>query len=277
MAVLKNFRLETELVLRIILEFDQKPSLKSFTLKNPYRVVLDITKVQGVGKKEVPVKKYKIKEVRLAQYKPDVLRLVIEGEEELLYEVRVNGGQVILEVWAKLLAGKKIVLDPGHGGKDPGAVGAGGIAEKEVTLKLALAGKALIEKLGGEVVLTRDKDVFIPLPQRVKIANNSEARAFISVHLNAATDHTARGIETYFKAGREDSESLAAKVQKQLIDEFGFKDRGLKTATFYVIKNVRLPGILAEIGFITNPEEIKIVNSSDGLSRFARALAKALL
>ncbi|GAV22186.1 N-acetylmuramoyl-L-alanine amidase [Carboxydothermus pertinax] len=277
MASLKSLKTDFDLISRITLEFNQKPSVKSFILENPHRVVLDFSGVQGVGQKQIPVKKYKIREVRLAQFKPEILRLVIEGEEKLYYEVKNSGSTVILEVWARLLDGKSIVLDAGHGGKDPGAVGAFGIKEKDVTLKLVLSGKVLVEKLGGRVVLTRDRDIFVPLPQRVKFANNSGANAFISVHLNAATDPTARGIETYFKAGREDSESLAAKLQKQLIDEFGFKDRGLKTAAFYVIKNVRLPAVLAEIGFVTNPEEIKIVNSSDGLARFARALAKALL
>jgi len=277
MITLKSFITEIELVTKINLVFSQKPALKSFALDNPFRVVFDFSKVQGISPKEIPVNKYKIREIRFAQYQPEVMRLVVEGEEVLFYEVKSSQNTVSIEVWANLLKGRKIVLDAGHGGKDPGALGAFGLKEKDVTLKLVLAGKVLIEKLGGEVVLTRDKDVFIPLPQRVKIANSSNAQAFISVHLNAADDSTANGIETYYKDHREDSQKLAQALQQSLIREFDLKDRGVKTATFYVIKNIRLPAVLTEVGFITNPQEIKLIESPAGAARFARVLAKTLL
>jgi N-acetylmuramoyl-L-alanine amidase len=108
---------------------------------------------------------------------------------------------------------KKIIIDPGHGGKDPGTCSPSGLKEKDIVLDVALrVAKALREKPGYEVILTRDRDVFIPLEERTAIANAKEADLFLSIHVNAAPNHEARGIETYVLdlASNKDAMRLAA-------------------------------------------------------------------
>jgi N-acetylmuramoyl-L-alanine amidase len=108
---------------------------------------------------------------------------------------------------------KKIVIDPGHGGKDPGTCSPSGLKEKDIVLDVALrVAKILKETLGCEVILTRTRDVFIPLEERTAIANSKEADLFLSIHVNAAPNHEARGIETYVLdlASNKDAMRLAA-------------------------------------------------------------------
>ncbi|MHB1015556.1 MAG: N-acetylmuramoyl-L-alanine amidase family protein, partial [Desulfurivibrionaceae bacterium] len=108
---------------------------------------------------------------------------------------------------------KRIVIDPGHGGKDPGTCSPSGLKEKDIVLDVALkVAKILREKLGCEVILTRDRDVFVPLEERTAIANAKEADLFLSIHVNAAPSHDAHGIETYVLdlASNKDAMRLAA-------------------------------------------------------------------
>jgi N-acetylmuramoyl-L-alanine amidase len=189
----------------------------------------------------------------------------------------------------------KVVVDPGHGGDDRGAKGAKGLKEKEVALDLALALKAQLQEAGFEVVLTREEDVFIPVWDRAKIANEAGADLFISLHLNAAKARAAKGSEVYFlsldagdadaaevaalenegtgqpvgqesvvasilddmaqKAFLQDSEKLAVAVQNQLNHLVGIKERGVKQAPFAVLRSAAMPAVLVETAFISNPKE----------------------
>lgn len=189
----------------------------------------------------------------------------------------------------------KVAVDPGHGGKDEGAKGQKGLKEKAVALELALALKDRLQKAGFDVILTREDDVFIPVWDRAKLANEAGADLFISLHLNAAKARSARGSEVFFlsldagdadaaevaemenagastapgpdsvvagilddmaqKAFLQDSEKLAVSVQNQLNRLGGIKERGVKQAPFAVLRSAAMPAILVETDFISNPKE----------------------
>jgi N-acetylmuramoyl-L-alanine amidase len=214
---------------------------------------------------------------------------------------------------------KTIAIDAGHGGHDPGAIGRGGLKEKTITLDVARRLAALVrENLDCGVILTRDKDEFIPLEDRPAIARTKGADLFVSIHVNASRKRKARGIETYIQglnasdrdamatAAREnatttkklseldselekilkglsmqsdddDSVQLAHAVQNSLVDTMKplqghVVNLGVKRAFFYVLINTDMPSILAEVGFISNPDEEKLLRKES----YRQAVAEAL-
>ena len=266
---------------RVVLDIESIEDFKVFPLSDPYRVVIDITGVKKSPQapaqpitdssgREIP----QIRQTPAPAFPPDTTLIQQLG-------LKVN----------------RIVLDPGHGGKDPGAIGKNGLMEKDVTLKLArMLREKLTENAGAKIILTRDSDVFIPLEERTAIANSQEADLFVSIHINAAPRRTASGIETYILslsnneearrvAAREnatstrsvsdlefilndliktaktnDSAKLAAVVQDNLVSglrkKFGkIRSNGVKGAPFYVLVGTKMPAILVEVSFISNPEE----------------------
>lgn len=178
---------------RVVLDTQTKISdYKVFTLADPFRVVIDVMSSEGASEKAASKEKAADKGKK--------------GSAKNKAETPPP---------AKQLAGniKKIIIDPGHGGKDPGTCSPSGLKEKDIVLDVALrVAKALREKPGYEVILTRDRDVFIPLEERTAIANAKEADLFLSIHVNAAPNHEARGIETYVLdlASNKDAMRLAA-------------------------------------------------------------------
>lgn len=181
---------------RVVLDTQTKISdYKVFTLADPFRVVIDVMSSEGAGDK---AGKPEGKGQKAGRGKED--RPASKKETPTLAK------QLGLGI-------KRIVIDPGHGGKDPGTCSPSGLKEKDIVLDVALrVAKALREKPGYEVILTRDRDVFIPLEERTAMANAKEADLFLSIHVNAAPNHEARGIETYVLdlASNKDAMRLAA-------------------------------------------------------------------
>ncbi len=206
----------------------------------------------------------------------------------------------------KKLTIRKVIIDPGHGGDDNGAVSKNGVKEKDVVLKIAYKLANELKSRGYEVVLTRYTDVYVPLKDRTGIANSNNGDVFISIHLNASY-RKATGAETYIlsldglkevsdtvafenrelkgsqsdsgkssvspvsfilwdMAQREylkDSEKLGEFVQQGLNGFMNIRDRGVKQAPLIVLKGLDMPGILIEVGFLSNPvEETKLVKDS---------------
>ncbi len=212
------------------------------------------------------------------------------------------------------LGARRIVIDAGHGGHDPGTIGPRGLQEKELVLDVAQRLARLVRsELKAEVVMTRDGDIFIPLEERTAIANSKGADLFLSIHANASPNRRARGIETYFLnfarnahaegvAAREnaisaatlkdlqglvkaitlnskidESRDFAATVQESLVaglrpHDATVQDRGVHTAPFYVLIGANMPSILAEIAFVSNPDEERKLRDHDYRDRIARSL-----
>lgn len=161
-----------------------------------------------------------------------------------------------------------IVIDPGHGGKDSGAVGVNGILEKDVVLKIAKQIEELNEttfKNQFEIYLTRYKDTLISLGDRTKLAKSLNADIFISLHCNYSDDPNARGLEIYVskKQGKYSRKSilLAYYLQRGLKENIGFESRGVKFADFQVLRetNDYFPSVILELGFLSNWDEAEFI------------------
>jgi len=171
-----------------------------------------------------------------------------------------------------------VVIDPGHGGHDRGGMPGQRLAEKGFTLDTA---KRLARVLGNgtgiKVVLTRDDDTFVSLKERTNIANQyagSDA-IFVSIHFNAGRREGAYGIETYYNNQR--GYRLAASVHPRVIRAMASIDRGIRHRGYWVLRKNRLPAILVECGFLTNPAEAARISDSRSRERLARSIADAIV
>ncbi|MGB9886768.1 MAG: N-acetylmuramoyl-L-alanine amidase [Moorellales bacterium] len=170
----------------------------------------------------------------------------------------------------------RICLDPGHGGRAPGAVGLGGTKEKDVALAVV---RLLRQELlsFADVSLTRDRDEYRELWERSQYANSIGANLFISVHCNSDDNHNAHGTETLvYRLGGE-AEKLARKVQARVVTALGTFDRGVKVRNdLHVLARTKMPAILVELAFISNPaEEQKLANPAYQ-AKAARAIAQGV-
>lgn len=177
---------------------------------------------------------------------------------------------------------KRIVcLDAGHGGKDPGAVG-NGLREKDLTLYIALKAGQMLERHGVQVVYTRKTDKFLELYERAKIANDAGAEVFASVHINAAVNTAARGVETFQHTMNSKWKSLARDIQSRIMHNKVFLpqyDRGVKKANFAVLRLTNMEAALVEFGFITNYNDATMLGSIGGglKEEMAYSLAEGIL
>ena len=172
-----------------------------------------------------------------------------------------------------------VIIDPGHGGPDPGAIGIGGIRETDVVLEVSKLVRKLLSDKGVNVKLTRKNEVNLDLSPRVSFANNTDADIFVSIHANASRGkrRDINGLETfYFKGWR--GRLLAKKIQKQILRVSpGSPDRGVKQGRFYVIKNTRMPAVLVEIGFLTGRLDARRLEKNSHRKKLAYAIAKGIL
>jgi len=174
-----------------------------------------------------------------------------------------------------------VVLDPGHGGPDPGAIGIGGLRETDVVLDVGLQVARQLQARGVQVVMTRTSEVDVDLPPRVAVANRAGANAFVSVHANALSmaRPDVNGIETfYFEGGSSRSRALAAALQQQMLAiSPGSPDRGVRTARFFVIRRATMPSTLVEMGFVTGRLDARRLADPNFRRRMAIALATGML
>ncbi len=172
-----------------------------------------------------------------------------------------------------------VIIDPGHGGPDPGAIGIGGIRETDVVLEVSKIVKKLLSEKSVKVRLTRKNEVDLDLHPRVSFANNMDADIFVSIHANASRGkrRDINGLETFYYRGWR-GRLLAKNIQKQILRVSpGSPDRGVKQGRFYVIKNTRMPAVLVEIGFLTGRLDARRLEKTTHRKRLAYAIAKGIL
>lgn len=176
--------------------------------------------------------------------------------------------------------GVVVVVDPGHGGQDSGAVGVGGLLEKQPILAIALEVASLLEKQGINAVLTRSDDRFVDLGPRVTLAERVNAKAFVSIHANSISlsRPDVNGLETYrARDGSSSGLRLAQLVHSSILRSLNMRDRGVRSAGFYVLRNTSMPAILIEVGFVTGREDAARLASSTGRRLLAQAIAQGIL
>jgi N-acetylmuramoyl-L-alanine amidase len=146
-----------------------------------------------------------------------------------------------------------VVIDAGHGGHDRGGIPGQRIAEKVMTLDVAQRLRNVLSASGYRVVMTRDSDVFVPLPTRVAIANSYRNAVFVCIHFNATQRAGAGGIETYFYS--RNSLPLASAIHNLVAGGAPSSNRGVRRRGYYVLRKTNIPAVLVECGFLTNPTE----------------------
>lgn len=323
---------------RIVIDLTEPVEFSKNRLSNPDRLYFDL-KNAAIAKEiktSLPVGDGILKTVRASQFNINTVRVVFDIEEISDYKSFVidNPSRLIIDLYGKSkkierpdikLTKRRIVIDAGHGGHDPGAIGPNKLYEKDIVLDIALKlGKILMNDPLNEVFLTRDKDVFIPLEERTAIANRKNADLFVSIHANASRNRQTRGIETYLLNWTDDEEAmrvaarenqislkkmkamnkqmdgvetilsslmrqnkrdesviLANYIQRSLVSDLdnNFKnvtDLGVKQALFYVLFGAKMPSVLVEVSFISNPEEENRLSKDSYRTEIARAIAEGL-
>jgi N-acetylmuramoyl-L-alanine amidase len=173
-----------------------------------------------------------------------------------------------------------IILDAGHGGTDEGAK-VSTFMEKRVTLVTTLLIKKHLEELGYRVILTRSRDIYLPLQRRVSIANKTKGSLFVSVHFNSSPSVDAQGIEIFYYDSKEAwraraSKRLANCILHHTIDQTAAVSRGVKQGNFHVIRETDMPSVLVEGGFITNREERGKLRDKAYLERLSVGIAQGI-
>jgi N-acetylmuramoyl-L-alanine amidase len=296
----------------------------------PRRLYVDLfnTRIAPTFQNAIPIRDGLLKQVRGAQFDKNTVRVVLDTESVEDYKIftMADPFRVVIDVTGakpktpeKLptlaeqfgLGVKTIVIDPGHGGRDPGALGLNGLQEKDVVLRVATKVAAILEKeTAFKVLLTRERDVYLPLEERTAIANTKEADLFLSIHANSAPNLQVNGVETYFlslatsreemqAAARENAASssqisdlqkilqdlmqnskieesarLAGSVQGELVNglnkKYAVKNLGVKKAPFIVLIGAQMPAILTEIAFLSNKEEVRRLQDDRYIEAIAR-------
>jgi N-acetylmuramoyl-L-alanine amidase len=177
---------------------------------------------------------------------------------------------------APVFALPTVVIDAGHGGHDRGGMPRQRIAEKGLALDVSKRLQSVLRNAGYRTVMTRSGDYFVSLSGRCAIANRTSNAIFVSVHFNAGAREGANGIETYYY-GSSKSGALAAAVHRRVVAAAGTEDRGVRSRSFFVLRNTRCPAILVEGGFLTNRSEgARIAGSSSHRQRLAEAIARGI-
>jgi len=281
---------------RVVLETRGNSNFSVSLEPNPYRLVVQVRRLGADTKAQVNLFPGGAEKEKLAIVVPP------PGREDLLLRARVPK--------------MRIVVDAGHGGWDLGTVGKQGLLEKDLVLEIAQRlGKLLEGRLGADVILTRIDDNYIPLDERAGIANQAQADLFISVHANYSDLPSARGVETYYtnffsspnakdletrqsaSSNKspvtaslspaelhdkiEQSRRLAASVQRSLygtlaVQNPGLRDRGVKEASYVVLTETAMPGILAEVSFVSSPTDEQKLRSDGYREQIAEALYKGI-
>jgi N-acetylmuramoyl-L-alanine amidase len=167
-----------------------------------------------------------------------------------------------------------VVIDAGHGGFDRGGVPGQRIAEKDKTLDVALRLRRILLSDGYRVIMTRDRDVFVPLGTRVAIANSYRNATFVSIHFNCSTRVGANGIETYYYRG--DSAGLAASIHRNVVAGAPTENRGIRRRGFFVLRRTAIPSVLVECGFLTNPTEGRLAQTDGYRQKLAEQIARGI-
>jgi N-acetylmuramoyl-L-alanine amidase len=318
---------------RVVVDLTGTVAYSQNRLTNPDRLYFDLknTTITEQIVTKLPIGDDILKTVRAGQFNCDTVRVVLDLKNIKEFNVFMLEGpsRFVIDVYGKkkieipdtASLKRRIVIDPGHGGHDPGAVGRNGLYEKDVVLDISLKLKEILSKNPlYEVFLTRETDIYIPLEARTAIANKKNADLFISIHANASPTRKAKGVETYLlnwtdndeanrvaarenkislkkmkemnrqmdvlggilgdlerQMKRDESVHLAHQIQNSIVTTLDNReDLGVKWAMFFVLFGARMPSVLVEVSFISNPEEERLLSNVSYRFQIAHAIADGL-
>lgn len=169
-----------------------------------------------------------------------------------------------------------VVIDPGHGGKDPGTLGRGGVKEKDIVLPISQMVADILRRQGVSILMTRNSDYFVSLKGRTDMANRANAHLFVSIHANAInlSRPDVNGLETYYyQSGKQ----LADIIHRNFLNSVNIRDRRVRRARFYVLRNTRMPSVLVEVGFLTGAEDAPRLKNANHRRQVAEAIARGII
>jgi N-acetylmuramoyl-L-alanine amidase len=167
-----------------------------------------------------------------------------------------------------------VVIDAGHGGFDRGGIPGQRVGEKNLTLDVAQRLRRELVSDGYDVVMTRNSDIFVPLPTRVAIANSNRRAIFVCIHFNSSTRSGANGIENYYY--RSDSASLAANIHRNVVAGAPGENRGIRRRGYFGLRRTAIPSVLIECGFLTNPAEARLIQTNAYRAKLAQEIARGI-
>ena len=165
-----------------------------------------------------------------------------------------------------------IGIDAGHGGHDPGAIGARGTREKDIVLDIQYKLLAILEKQGHKVILSRKKDEFVSLEERVKIFNKAHCDRIISLHINAFTSPAPNYLSAWIVASGGNAEQMSKAILPCLEKTSGWTNGGIRKSNFYIVRKTIAPAVLLELGFISNPQQEEELKQEDFRLKLAHAI-----
>jgi N-acetylmuramoyl-L-alanine amidase len=184
--------------------------------------------------------------------------------------------EIALEFLPSVFVGVTVVVDPGHGGADPGAIGPAGIREKDITLAIAKQTVNFLKASGADVHITRSDDYYVSLASRVAQSHSSGAQIFVSIHCNSFGDNSTQGVETFYAANSSDGKLLAKAIQSKVLALRPSLDRGVKVGNLYVIRENAATSVLVEVAFISNPQEEALLAEPDYQQKVGRAITDGI-
>ena len=288
--------------LEIITDAAVRPNVQ--LIGNPTRLVVDLPNTDaGLGKSQT-IGSY-VREVRVGQFNPQTARMVVElGADYTMRprEIKVRSlapnrwfvqlpklqpysdqlppanGSVAISVPEPTspTSGMIVAIDPGHGGRDVGAIGRGGLQEKNVIMPIASAVARQLQKQGVQTVLTRSSDRDVSLQSRVVQAEEANASIFVSIHANAISISRpeVNGLETYYY---QSGQRLAQSIHNSILRRLSIRDRGVKQARFYVLRKTSMPAVLVEVGFVTGQEDSRNLSNPSYRQKMAEAIADGII
>jgi len=257
---------------------------KPLKLTNPARIVFDLPyttlddslkKLMNNNNGELPSKHPFVEKVRFSNFadNPATVRIILDLKQPADYRIEQvkEPNQLVVSLVQHSL---RVVIDAGHGAKDPGAESVTGRYEKEFTLAMANKVNALLaQDPRVEVLMTRTDDTFVELDDRVAFANDNQADLFLSIHGNKYKPETA-GVETYYD--RPESLDFANVIHRNVVQATGFPDRKVRTADYRVIKYTAMPAVLVEVGYLSNEEEEALMYTESFQNQVAASLVSAI-
>jgi N-acetylmuramoyl-L-alanine amidase len=248
--------------------------------KKPERLQVDLDYARLAPSLTVPpVSDGQVKGIHFAPLSETKVRIEVQLAFFTGFTAKFSSDRRQLDIIFKRspLIGKTIVLDPGHGGVDSGAIGRQGTREKDVVLEVGLMLKDLLEEAGARVIMTRTDDSFVSLYERSYLANYLLADLFISIHANSNDDSSMQGIEVYHLDGHDEAKSLAQSVMGGLVESTGLNNGGVKQNDFVVIRETQMPSILVELGYLSNYQEESVIDTNEFRQKAAAGLLKGIV
>ncbi|WP_334071505.1 MULTISPECIES: N-acetylmuramoyl-L-alanine amidase family protein [Paenibacillus] len=283
---------------RLMVAVDKNVQPTIFKMSDPDRIVIDLPNTRfadtfstgqmldATQNGYIDVTEYPdVSKVRYALFNddPSTIRIVLDMNQDKNYElINNNDGLIIVDLNVDDSTGnlpgddgkKLVVIDAGHGGKDPGAIGVTKKKEKDFNLAVALKVEELLkQETEIDFVLTRSSDTYPTLQDRVKIANDLNADLFISIHANSGSAK-ASGVETYYT--RSESLALANVMHKYLVESSGLSDRGVRAKSLHVTRETKMPAVLLECGYLSNNNDNAVLFTEEFQDRVAAGIVDGI-